>query len=145
MNDDAAPAATAAPPEVAAPAAQSDVSIPAATAGTTTLIDFDFEDVSSSGTTTSNAMGSLINDLLVDDGGGAVAGAAGNRAAILDHREMAGAVGSGGDVFKHFGFSTDNVVAKGKDLVSFYKDGPAPDLMNRPVFNNIQGHIYGHD
>ena len=55
-----------------------------------------------------------------------------------------GASGSGDDVFNHFGFSTDNVVAKGKELVSFYKDGPAPDLMNRPVFNNIQGHLLGH-
>ena len=54
-----------------------------------------------------------------------------------------GASGSGSDVFNHFGFSTDNVVAKGKALVEFYKGGPAPDIMNRPVFNNIQG-VLGH-
>lgn len=55
-----------------------------------------------------------------------------------------GASGSGSDVFNHYGFSTDNVVAKGKDLVAFYKDGPAPDLMNRPVFDNIKFHFPGH-
>ena len=49
-----------------------------------------------------------------------------------------GASGSGGAVFKAFGFSTENVVNKGKDLVEFYKNsGPVPDLMNRPVFYNI--------
>jgi len=53
-----------------------------------------------------------------------------------------GASGSGADVFKHFGFSTENVAEKGKALVDFYKGGPAPDIMNRPVFNNIQGELH---
>jgi len=55
-----------------------------------------------------------------------------------------GASGSGADVFKHFGFSTENVVAKGKALVEFYEGGDVPDLMNRPVFNNIQGDAGHH-
>lgn len=50
-----------------------------------------------------------------------------------------GASGSGGAVFKHFGFSTENVIEKGKALVEFYKGGSVPNLMNRPVFNNIMG------
>jgi transketolase len=56
-----------------------------------------------------------------------------------------GVSGKGGDVFTHFGFSPDNIAAKGKELVDFYKDGPVPNLMNRPVFNNIQGELgHGH-
>lgn len=52
-----------------------------------------------------------------------------------------GLSGSGKDVFAHFGFTTDNVVAKGKELTEFYKDGDAPDLMKRPILNNIMGEI----
>jgi len=47
----------------------------------------------------------------------------------------------GGELFKKFGFSTENVTEKGKALVEFYKSGSCPDLMNRPVFNNISGEI----
>jgi len=53
-----------------------------------------------------------------------------------------GASGNGDAVFKHFGFSTDNVVAKGQALVDFYGGGAAPDIMNRPVFNNIMGKLH---
>jgi transketolase len=52
-----------------------------------------------------------------------------------------GMSGNGSAVFAHFGFTTDNVMAKGKELVEFYKDGNVPDLMNRPVFNNIMGDV----
>ena len=42
------------------------------------------------------------------------------------------------DLFKKFGFTTENVTAKGKALVEFYqKAGSVPDLMLRPVFDNI--------
>ena len=47
-----------------------------------------------------------------------------------------GASGAGGAVFEHFGFHADNVVAKGKAVVDFYKGGSVPDLNNRPVFAN---------
>mmetsp|Transcript_11593 Transcript_11593/g.12912 ORF Transcript_11593/g.12912 Transcript_11593/m.12912 type:complete len:706 (-) Transcript_11593:133-2250(-) len=43
-----------------------------------------------------------------------------------------------GDLFKKFGFTADNVTLKGKALVEFYKNaGSVPDLMSRPVFDNI--------
>lgn len=49
-----------------------------------------------------------------------------------------GASGSGGAVFKAFGFSAENIVNKGRALVEFYKNvGSVPDIMNRPVFYNI--------
>lgn len=49
-----------------------------------------------------------------------------------------GLSGPGPDVFKHFGFTTENVMAKGKALTQFYKKaGSVPDLMSRPVFDNI--------
>ena len=53
-----------------------------------------------------------------------------------------GASGSGKDVFTHFGFSTDNVIAKGTALVEFYKDGSVPNIMNRPTFNNVMGKLH---
>lgn len=41
-------------------------------------------------------------------------------------------------LFEHFGFTTDNVTRKGKALVDFYRNaGNVPDLMCRPVFDNI--------
>jgi len=55
-----------------------------------------------------------------------------------------GASGSGGKVMAHFGFTTDNVIVKGKALVEFYKDGDVPNIMKRPVFNNIMGSLPGH-
>ena len=45
-----------------------------------------------------------------------------------------GLSGAGKDVFAHFGFTAENVAAKGKALVEFYKGGTVPDLNNRPVF-----------
>ncbi|CAB9512204.1 Transketolase 1 [Seminavis robusta] len=51
-----------------------------------------------------------------------------------------GASGPGGEVMAHFGFTTDNVVEKGKALTDFYKDGTVPDLSNRPVFETVGGH-----
>lgn len=43
-----------------------------------------------------------------------------------------------GDLFKKFGFTAENVTAKGRALVEFYKKaGNVPDLMSRPVFDNI--------
>ncbi len=45
-----------------------------------------------------------------------------------------GASAPAGDLFKKFGFTTENVTAKGKALVEFYKKaGSVPDLMLRPV------------
>ena len=52
-----------------------------------------------------------------------------------------GMSGPGGELFIKFGFSTENVTEKGKALVEFYKGGNVPDLMNRPIFNNIVGTI----
>jgi transketolase len=50
-----------------------------------------------------------------------------------------GASGSGPDVFKHFGFTPENIESKGKALVDFYKkSGPVPDLSNHPVFEEIK-------
>ena len=41
------------------------------------------------------------------------------------------------DLFRKFGFTTQNVMVKGKALVDFYrKAGDVPNLMCRPVFNN---------
>lgn len=46
-----------------------------------------------------------------------------------------GKSGSGGDLFKYFGFSTDNVVDKAKKMVEYYKEvGSVPNLMSRPTF-----------
>jgi transketolase len=51
-----------------------------------------------------------------------------------------GASGPGDKVFAHFGFTPENVQAKGKALVEFYKaNGPVPNLRNRPVFENGGG------
>ena len=50
-----------------------------------------------------------------------------------------GASGPGKEVFKKFGFTADNVAAKGKELVDFYKGSTVPDLNNRPVFDNGNG------
>lgn len=43
------------------------------------------------------------------------------------------------DLFKKFGFTTENVVKRGKELIQFYEGstGGVPDLMNRPVFDNV--------
>jgi len=53
-----------------------------------------------------------------------------------------GLSGSGKDVFAHFGFTADNIVSKGKDVVEFYKKaGTVPDLNLRPVIAPISnGH-----
>mmetsp|Transcript_423 Transcript_423/g.650 ORF Transcript_423/g.650 Transcript_423/m.650 type:complete len:710 (-) Transcript_423:270-2399(-) len=49
-----------------------------------------------------------------------------------------GLSGSGKDVFAAFGFTADNVVSKGKELVEFYKKvGSVPDLSCRPIFDNV--------
>lgn len=50
-----------------------------------------------------------------------------------------GASGNGDAVFKHFGFSADNIQAKGQALVDFYKaNGPVPNLSNRPAFEFVK-------
>jgi transketolase len=49
-----------------------------------------------------------------------------------------GRSGNGGDVFKFFGFTKENVASKGQQLVEFYKGSTVPDLMNRPVFKSDQ-------
>ena len=49
--------------------------------------------------------------------------------------ESFGASGKGGDLFAHFGFSAENIAAKGKEMVEFYKKaGTVPNLNLRPVF-----------
>jgi len=46
-----------------------------------------------------------------------------------------GASGPGDKVFEYFGFSPQNIAAKGKALVEFYQTkGPAPPLRHRPIF-----------
>lgn len=56
-----------------------------------------------------------------------------------------GLSGAGGALFKHFGFTADNIVNKGTALVEFYKKaGSVPDLNNRPVFDNIMNGLNGH-
>ena len=46
----------------------------------------------------------------------------------------------GNALFDKFGFTAENVVDKGKALVEFYKTaGDVPNLMSRPIFNNIKG------
>jgi transketolase len=54
-----------------------------------------------------------------------------------------GMSGSGNDVFAKFGFTSDNVALKGKEVVEFYKksDAGVPNLMDRPVFDIVaNGH-----
>jgi len=51
-----------------------------------------------------------------------------------------GESGKPADLMEHFGFTTENVVMKGKELVEFYKEaGEVPDLMLIPEFDNIMG------
>ena len=48
-----------------------------------------------------------------------------------------GASGPGKECFNHFGFSAENITAKGKELVDFYKKaGSVPNLNLRPVFTS---------
>lgn len=56
-----------------------------------------------------------------------------------------GASGPGKAVFEHFGFTSDNIISKGKALVDYYKaDGgiAVPNLNNRPIFNNIMNPLH---
>ncbi len=49
-----------------------------------------------------------------------------------------GLSGNGSAVFKYFGFSPENIVKRGKELVEFYKkNGPVPNLNHRPDFTHI--------
>uniref|UniRef100_A0A7S4MWS1 transketolase n=1 Tax=Odontella aurita TaxID=265563 RepID=A0A7S4MWS1_9STRA len=52
-----------------------------------------------------------------------------------------GMSGKGSDVFAKFGFSTDSVESRGRELVEFYKEEgkTVPDLSCRPEFDNFQG------
>lgn len=45
----------------------------------------------------------------------------------------------GNDLFEKFGFTSENIVEKGKALVDFYKTKDVPNLMSRPIFDNIKG------
>lgn len=45
-----------------------------------------------------------------------------------------GKSGKGSDLFKYFGFTTENVIEKCKKIVSFYKETPVPNLMAKPTF-----------
>ena len=53
-----------------------------------------------------------------------------------------GKSGAGDAVFAYFGFTPDNVVRKGTEVVEFYKKaGTVPDLNLRPVFETeVNGH-----
>lgn len=53
-----------------------------------------------------------------------------------------GRSGPGSDVFKFFGFTVENIIAKGNELLSFYSAVPCPDLMHRPIFESAQ--VDGH-
>jgi hypothetical protein len=49
-----------------------------------------------------------------------------------------GASGNGDALYKHYGFSPENISAKGKALVEFYKtNSPVPNLRNVPNFPNV--------
>lgn len=48
--------------------------------------------------------------------------------------ESFGASGKGSDLYKHFGFTPENIVNKGKALVEFYNDSDVPNLRNMPFF-----------
>jgi len=51
-----------------------------------------------------------------------------------------GESGKPADLMEHFGFTTENIAMKGKELVDFYKEvGEVPDLMLIPEFDNIMG------
>jgi transketolase len=51
--------------------------------------------------------------------------------------ESFGASGPGGAVYQYFGFSPENIVAKGTALVDFYKDTIVPNLRNVPHFQPL--------
>jgi transketolase len=53
--------------------------------------------------------------------------------------ESFGASGNGGALMKHFGFTSENIINKGKSLVEFYKfDGKTvPNLRDVPVFESF--------
>jgi transketolase len=45
--------------------------------------------------------------------------------------------GPGGALFSTFGFSPENIVAKGKTVVEYYnKASSVPNLMSRPTFDD---------
>jgi transketolase len=49
-----------------------------------------------------------------------------------------GMSGPGGTLFSTFGFSPENIVAKGKTVVEYYKKaGSVPNLMSRPTFDDV--------
>jgi transketolase len=49
-----------------------------------------------------------------------------------------GLSGNGSAVFKYFGFSPENSVKRGKELVEFYeKYGRVPNLNHRPGYTHI--------
>lgn len=48
------------------------------------------------------------------------------------------------DLAVKFGFTVDNVVSRGKELVAFYKGRSAPALGDRPVFINVQAGAGDH-
>jgi len=43
------------------------------------------------------------------------------------------------DVLNAYGFTTDNIIEKGKALVHYYKDRPIPNLNDRPTFQSFKG------
>jgi transketolase len=47
-----------------------------------------------------------------------------------------GASGAGSAVFAKFGFTADNVAAKSRAVLDYYKKSAVPDLSSRPVFEN---------
>ena len=52
-----------------------------------------------------------------------------------------GASGKGSALFANFGFSPENITAKGKEIVDFYKSaGSVPNLNLRPVFASSNTH-----
>lgn len=57
-----------------------------------------------------------------------------------------GMSGQAEQIFQKFGFTADNVAAKGKELVDFYKNagGNVPDLNCRPTFVNFQSSPTDH-
>jgi len=43
------------------------------------------------------------------------------------------------DVLNAYGFTSDNIIEKGKALVQYYKDRPIPNLNDRPTFQSFKG------
>jgi transketolase len=51
-----------------------------------------------------------------------------------------GASGTGSDLFKHFGFTTSNLLIRAREVISFYKSHPIPSKVHYPRFSAVSSH-----